>query len=107
MPSLNRVHIMGNLTRDPELRFTPAGIAVSDFTVAVDRSWKSKDGDLKEETSFIQCTMWAKQAETICKYMEKGDPIYIDGRLSVDKWEGPEGDKRQKMKVVGENFQFV
>jgi single-strand DNA-binding protein len=98
---------MGNLTRDPELRFTHGGVAVSDFTVAADRSWKTKDGELKEETSFIQCTLWGRHAENVCKYLEKGDPIYIDGRLSVDHWEGPEGDKRQKMKVVGENFQFV
>ena len=107
MPSLNKVQVMGNLTRDPELRFTPAGTAVSDFTVATDRTWKDKSGVLKEETTFIQCTMWGKQAETVCKYLEKGDPIYIDGHLTVDQWKGPEGDKRQKMKVVGEHFQFV
>ena len=107
MPDLNKVILLGRLTKDPELRFTSTGVAVTDLGLATNRHWRSKDGERKSEVTYTQVTMWSGQAETICKFLDKGDPIFIEGRLSLEKWEGPEGDKRQKMKVVGESFQFV
>ena len=105
MPDLNKVIMMGRLTKDPVLRYTQNGTAVSDLGLATNRHWKSKEGDKKSEVTYTQVTMWGKQAEIICKFLDKGDPIFIEGRLALERWEGPEGDKRQKTKVMGESFQ--
>ena len=107
MPDLNKVILLGRLTRDPDLRYTPQGQAVSDLGIATARHWKDKSGERKSETTYTQATFWGKQAELICKFLEKGDHIFVEGRLHLEKWEGPDGDKRQKMKVMGEQFQFL
>lgn len=107
MASFNKVILMGNLTRDPELRVTPKGTAVCQIGLAVNQSYKDKDGNLKEETTFIDIDVFGRQAEVIAKYMSKGRPILVEGRLKLDSWESKEGEKRSKLKVVLENFQFV
>ena len=107
MASFNKVILMGNLTRDPELRMTPKGTAVCQIGVAVNQSYKDKDGNAREETTFVDIDVFGRQAEVISKYMTKGRPILIEGRLKLDSWESKEGEKRSKLKVVLENFQFV
>lgn len=107
MANLNKVFLMGNLTRDPELRYTPNGTAVVDFGLAVNRNWKGQDGEKKEETCFLDITAWARQAEVISQYCRKGRPIFVEGRLQLDTWETQEGQKRSKLRVVVENFQFL
>ena len=107
MAALNKVMLIGNLTRNPELRFTPSGSAVTDFTLAVNRTYTS-NGEKKEEVCFVDIVAWGKQAETISKYLQKGSPMYLEGRLQLDRWEDKEsGQKRSKMRVVAENFQFL
>lgn len=107
MASFNKVILMGNLTRDPELRVTPKGTAVCQIGVAVNQTYKDKDGNTKDETTFVDVDVFGRQAEVIAKYMTKGRPILIEGRLKLDSWESKEGEKRSKLKVVLENFQFV
>ena len=102
MANYNKVILMGNLTRDPELRYTPSNTAVCDFGIAVNRKYKDT-----ETTCFVDITAWGKQAELISEYLTKGDPILMDGRLELDQWENKNGEKRSKLKVVCENFQFV
>ena len=102
MANANIVIIIGNLTRDPELRYTASGAAVADLGMAVNRKWKDQ-----EETCFIDLTAWAKSAETIAEYCHKGDPLYVEGRLKMDAWETRNGEKRQKLVVVVENFQLL
>jgi single-strand DNA-binding protein len=106
--NLNRVQIAGNLTRDPELRYTPKGTAVCRIGVAVNRKWKGEDGELKEEVTFVDCDAWNKTAEAIGQYLKKGRGIYVEGRLKLDQWEDKQTqEKRSKMKVVVESFQFT
>jgi single-strand DNA-binding protein len=107
MASFNKVILMGNLTRDPELRVTPKGTAVCQIGVAVNQSYKDKDGNAREETTFVDVDVFGRQAEVIAKYLTKGRPILVEGRLKLDSWETKEGEKRSKLKVVLENFQFV
>ena len=107
MPDLNKVILLGRLTKTPQLRYTPAGSAVVDLGIATSRKWKTGPGELKHETTYSQVTMWGKQAETIAKYLDRGDSIFIEGRLHLEKWKGPDGGRRQKLKVMGESFQFV
>jgi single-strand DNA-binding protein len=107
MASFNKVILMGNLTRDPELRVTPKGTAVCQIGVAVNQTYKDKEGNSREETTFVDVDAFGRQAEVIAKYLSKGRPILIEGRLKLDSWESKEGDKRSKLKVVLENFQFV
>jgi single-strand DNA-binding protein len=107
MASFNKVILMGNLTRDPELRVTPKGTAVCQIGIAVNQTYKDKDGNTKDETTFVDVDVFGRQAEVIAKYMTKGRPILIEGRLKLDSWESKEGEKRSKLKVVLENFQFV
>lgn len=107
MADFNRVILIGRLTRDPELRYTPSQMAVCDFGIATDRHWTDKDGQKREETAFVNCTAWGGQAETIQKYMNKGRPIFIEGRLTYDQWDGPDGKKRSKVGVTVERFQFL
>lgn len=107
MPNLNRVMLMGNLTRDPELKYTPANQAVANLGIAINRKWKNQAGEQQEETTFIDCEAWGKTAEVLNQYLKKGRPVYIEGRLKLDQWEDKDGGKRSKIKVVVENFQFI
>ena len=107
MASFNKVILMGNLTRDPELRVTPKGTAVCQIGLAVNSSYKDKEGNAREEVTFVDVDCFGKQAEVIAKYMAKGRPILVEGRLKLDTWESKEGEKRSKLKVVLDNFQFV
>lgn len=108
MASFNKVLLMGNLTRDPVLRYLPSNMAVADFGLACNRKFKSAQGEDKEEVTFVDCTAWGKQAETINQYCQKGKPIFIEGRLKYETWEDKQGGgKRSKMTVVVENFQFI
>ncbi|HOX39281.1 MAG TPA: single-stranded DNA-binding protein [Candidatus Brocadiia bacterium] len=107
MSNFNKVLLMGNLTRDPELRYTPSGQAVAQFGLAVNRRYKGQDGQQKEEACFVDCEAWARSAEVLCQYMSKGRPLFVEGRLKLDAWEDQSGQKRSKLKVVVENFQFI
>jgi single-strand DNA-binding protein len=106
MASLNRVFLMGNLTRDVELRHTNSQQAVATIGLAVNRRWRTPDGEDREETTFVDCEAWGRTAETMSKYLAKGRPVFIEGRLKLDQWE-KEGQKFSKLKVVIENFQFI
>lgn len=107
MASFNRVILMGNLTRDPELRYLPSNMAVCDIGLATNRRFKDKDGNQREEVCFVDATAFGRQAEVIKQYMAKGRAILIEGRLRFDSWTGQDGQKRSKLGVVVENFQFV
>jgi single-strand DNA-binding protein len=107
MASFNKVILMGNLTRDPELRVTQGGMSICKFGIATSRQTKAPDGTAKEETAFIDVDAFGKQADTIGKYLSKGRPILIEGRLRLDQWETQTGEKRSKLCVVLEGFQFV
>jgi single-strand DNA-binding protein len=108
MANFNKVLLMGNLTRDPEVRYTPKGTAIANIGLAVNRVWSTESGEKKEEVTFVDVEVWGRQAETIGQYMAKGRPIFIEGRLKLDSWDDKEtGQKRNKMKVVCESFQFL
>jgi single-strand DNA-binding protein len=107
MANLNKVFLIGNLTRDPELRYTPQGTAVGEFGLAINRQWKGPNGEKKEEVCFVDCQAWARAAEVISEYCKKGSSLFIEGRLRLDSWEGKDGQKRSRMRVVVENFQFL
>lgn len=108
MASLNKVMLIGNLTRDPELRVTPKGTAICQFGLAVNRKFKDESGGEREEVTFVDIEAWGKQGETIAKYLAKGRPLFVEGRLKLDQWEDREsGQKRSKMKIVLEQFQFL
>ena len=98
---------MGNLTRNPELSYLPSQTAVVEFGLAINRKWKGKDGQSKESTCFIDCRSYGGQAEVINKYLSKGRPVFIEGRLDFDSWTAQDGSKRSKHRVTVENFQFV
>lgn len=103
----NRVILAGNLTRDPQLSYMPNQTAVIDFGLAINRKWKSKAGEQKEETCFVDCRAFAKTAENINKYLHKGDPLFLEGRLTFDSWTAQDGTKRSKHRVTVDNFQFL
>ncbi|MHC4956182.1 MAG: single-stranded DNA-binding protein [Planctomycetota bacterium] len=108
MADFNKVILMGRLTRDPEMRYTPSGMALTKIGLAVGRRYFNKNSQQTvEETTFVDCESWGKQAETINQYMKKGRPIFIEGRLKFDSWETKEGQRRSKLGVVIENFQFM
>ena len=108
MPSLNKVLLMGNLTRDPELRVTPKGTPICQFSLAINRQFKMESGESREEVIYVDIEAWGKQGETIAKYVTKGRPLYVEGRLRLDQWEDKNTkEKRSRMKVVLENFQFL
>jgi single-strand DNA-binding protein len=107
MASFNKVILMGNLTRDPETRVTATGLTICKLGLAVSRSFTTKDGERREETTFVDIDAFGKQAEVVTKYFRKGKPILIEGRLKLDQWEANDGQKRSKMGVVMETFQFV
>lgn len=104
---MNLVAIKGNLSRDPEQRFTPQGTSTCSFDVAVNRKWNDRDGQLKEEVGFFRCEAWGKTSETICEYFKKGRPILVQGRLKQDQWEDKAtGAKRSTIKIVVDHFDF-
>ncbi len=108
MANLNRVLLIGNLTRDPELRVTPKGTAICQFGLAISRSFKDESGQTREEATFVDIEAWGKQGEIIAKYCTKGRPLFVEGRLRFDQWEDKTTQqKRSKLKVVLENFQFL
>ena len=107
MASFNKVILMGNLTRDPELRVTANGNSICKLGLATSRVYSTKDGERREETTFVDIDAFGKQAEVISKYMRKGRPIMVEGRLKLDQWESNDGQKRSKLSVVLENFQFL
>ncbi len=107
MLNLNKVFLLGNLTRDPELRYTPSGTAIVAFGMAINRRFKSTDGEQKKETCFVDVNMFGRRAEVISEYFSKGSPIYIEGRLRFEQWEGQDGQKRNKLVVVADNFEFA
>jgi single-strand DNA-binding protein len=108
MASYNRVILAGNLTRDPELRYTPKGTAVAEIGIAVNRSWKDESGQMQEEVTFVDVAAYGRQAEVIGQYLKKGRPILIEGRLKLDSWDDKQtGQKRSKLRVVLESFQFL
>lgn len=106
MASFNRVILLGNLTRDVELRYVPSGMAVTDVGMAINDRRKNQAGEWAEETTFVDVTLWGRTAEVASEYLSKGSPILIEGRLKLDTWE-TDGQKRSKLKVVGERMQMV
>jgi single-strand DNA-binding protein len=108
MASLNRVMLIGNLTRDPEVRYTPKGSAVADLAIAVNRNYTAESGEKREEVTYVDIVLWAKLAELAGQYLKKGRPVFIEGRLQMDQWEDKQtGQKRSRLRVVGENMQFL
>ncbi len=107
MANFNKILLMGRLTRDPQLSYTPSQTAVVDFGLAVNRNWTGKDGSKKEETCFVDCRAFGRTAETINKYLSKGRPVFVEGRLTFNTWTGADGTKHSKHRVTVENFQFL
>lgn len=108
MANLNRVLLIGNLTRDPEIRYTPKGTAVSDIAIAVNRVYSGEDGEKKEEVTFVDVTLWGRQAEVAQQYLKKGRQVFIEGRLQLDTWDDKQsGQKRSRLRVVAENMQML
>ncbi|MEK6766989.1 MAG: single-stranded DNA-binding protein [Planctomycetota bacterium] len=107
MANLNKVFLIGNLTRDPELRYTPSGTAIASFGIATNREWKSSDGEKKKEVCYVDVNMFGRRAEVINEYFSKGNPIFIEGRLQFQQWETKDGQKRNTLRVVAEDFQFI
>lgn len=108
MANLNKVMLIGNLTRDPELRYTPKGTAVAELGLAINRVWYNEQNQKQEETTFVDVTLWARQAEVAQQYLTKGSPVYIEGRLNLDTWDDKTtGQKRSKLKVIGEGLQLL
>jgi single-strand DNA-binding protein len=108
MASFNKVILVGNLTRDPELRYTPKGMAIAKVGLAVNRNWTSESGEKKEEVTFVDVDIFGRTAENVAQYMKKGRPILIEGRLRLDQWDDKQtGQKRSKLGVVGEVVQFL
>jgi single-strand DNA-binding protein len=107
MASHNRVILLGNVTRDVELRYVASGMAVTDIGLAVNDKRKNANGEWVEETTFVDVTLWGRTAEVASEYLSKGSPVFIEGRLKLDTWESNDGQKRSKLKVVGEKMQLV
>ena len=107
MASLNKVFMIGNLTRDPELRYIPSGTAVASFTLASNRVDSSAAGEKKEEACFVRVVAWARQAELCGEYLTKGSPVFVEGRLQSRSWETPDGQKRSTLELVAQNIQFL
>lgn len=108
MASYNKVMLMGNLTRDPEVRYTPKGSAVADLAIAVNRVYTADNGEKREEVTYVDVVLWARLAELAGQYLTKGRPVFIEGRLQMDSWEDKQtGQKRSRLRVVGEVMQFL
>jgi single-strand DNA-binding protein len=105
--NLNKVLLIGNLTRDPELRYVPSGTAVATFTIAVNRVYTSQAGEKKEEVAFIKIVVWGRRAEVCGEYLSKGSPVFVEGRLQSRSWEGQDGQKRSTTEVIADNVQFL
>jgi single-strand DNA-binding protein len=108
MASFNKVILLGNLTRDPEVRYTPKGSAVCDLGIAVNRVYTTDSGEKREEVTFVDVVLWARLAELAGEYLKKGRPVFIEGRLQMDTWDDKQtGQKRTRLRVVGETMQFL
>jgi len=107
MASYNRVMLMGNLTRNVELKYTPSGTAVSDLGMAVNESFKNKAGETVEQVCYVDVVVWGRQAETAAEYLHKGSPVFVEGRLQLDQWENQQGEKRSKLRVRADRVQFL
>ena len=108
MASFNKVMLIGNLTRDPEIKYTPKGTAIADIGLAVNRNYTTESGEKREEVTFIDVTLWGRVAEIVGEYCKKGRPLFVEGRLQLDTWDDKAtGQKRIKLKVVGENIQLL
>ena len=108
MASFNKVILLGNLTRDPEVRYTPKGTAVTELCMAVNRVYTAENGEKREDTTFVDVTLWGRTAEIAGEYLKKGRPVFIEGRLQLDTWDDKQsGQKRSKLKVVGEGLQLL
>ena len=107
MASLNKVFLIGNLVRPPELRYTPSGTAVADMRIAVNRSFTTQGGEKRDDTCFLTVVVWGKQAEACGEYLDKGRPILVEGRLQTREWETKDGQKRNVVEVVAERVQFL
>jgi single-strand DNA-binding protein len=108
MASFNKVILLGNLTRDPEVRYTPKGTAVADLGLAVNRTYTADNGEKREEVTFVDVTFWGRTAEVAGEYLKKGRPVFVEGRLQLDSWDDKQsGQKRTKLKVIGENMQML
>ena len=108
MASFNKVILLGNLTRDPEVRYTPKGTAVTELGMAVNRVYTAENGEKREETTFVDVTLWGRVAEIVGEYCKKGRPLFVEGRLQLDTWDDKQtGQKRSKLKVIGEALQLI
>src|SRR5947209_15979269 len=108
MANFNKVILAGNLTRDPEVRYTPKGMAIAKFGLAINRTWKNEAGESKEEVTFVDIDAFGRQAEVISQYLKKGRPILVEGRLKLDQWDDKQtGQKRSRLGIILENFQFL
>ena len=108
MAGYNKVILIGNLTRDPELRYTPQGVAIAKIGLAVNRTWKNEAGETKEEVTFVDVDAFRRQAETLAQYLKKGSPLMVEGRLKLDQWDDKQtGQKRSRLGIVLEGFQFL
>jgi len=105
--SLNKVLLMGNLTRDPEVKYTPKGTAVGDLAIAINDSYKAQDGTIKETVTYVDIEVWGRTAENCKQYLSKGRPIFVEGQLRLDQWETPQGEKKSRMKVRADRIQFL
>ena len=107
MASLNKVLLIGNLTRDPELRYIPSGSAVATFTIGVNRFYTTQTGEKKEQASFIRIVVWGRRAEVCGEYLSKGSPVFVEGRLQSRDWQTQDGQKRNTVEVIADNIQFL
>src|SRR5438874_3169041 len=108
MASFNKVILLGNLTRDPEIRYTPKGSAVCDLGIAINRQYTLENGERREEVTYVDVVLWARLAEIAAEYLKKGRPVFIEGRLQLDTWDDKQsGQKRSKLRVIGENMQML
>jgi len=105
--SLNKVLLMGNLTRDPEVKYTPKGTAVCDLGIAINDSYKAQDGTIKETVTYVDVEVWGRTAENCKQYLTKGRPVFVEGQLKLDQWETPQGEKKSKMRVRADRVQFL
>ena len=107
MASLNKVYLIGNLTRKPELRYTPSGTPVAEFGLAVNRHYTTSNGEKRRDTCFVEVTVWRSKAELCYEHLSKGSPVFIEGRLELDTWETRNGERRSKLRVVADNLQLL
>lgn len=107
MANFNRVILAGNLTRDPQLSYLPSNTPVAEFGLAINRKWKSQNGEMRDETCFVECSCFGKQAEILNQYMSKGRGLLVEGRLQFQQWTAKDGTKRSKLKVVVDRFEFL